>query len=283
MRLQAKIIGVASVSLLLAACGTADIANMPVKGGAFEQGLRDGYINLADSEYDQTDIGSGNVFSDRAKMSAMGTPPTPEVLAARKLVAPHLAELTGARSRLVSALSNEAARKAATDAAAAQVSFDCWMEQAEENIQPDHIAACRSDFMAAMSRIDAALMPKVAAAKPAPKKKARKPQTSKYVVYFDHNSATLNKAAMNGIDFVKGEVKKGAKISVAAFTDRSGTPAYNNILATKRANTVVYALEKAGVKGDISTDVYGEERNAVATKEGVREKLNRRVEIYVTQ
>ncbi len=283
MTIRGRVIGVTSIALFLAACGTADIAQMPVKGGAFEQGLRDGYVDLANSEYDQTDISSGRTFSERGKMAAMGTPSAPEEIAARKLVSPHLAELTDARTRLVSALGKQAAMKAPADAAKAQVSFDCWMEQAEENIQPDDIAACRSDFMAAMARIDTALTPKVAAAKPAPQKKLRKPETVKYVIYFDLNSAKLNKTAMNGIEIIKGEVKKNARISLAAFTDRAGDAAYNNILATKRAKSVMAALEKAGLRNEVASSVYGEDRNAVQTKDGVTEKLNRRVEVYVTQ
>jgi outer membrane protein OmpA-like peptidoglycan-associated protein len=111
----------------------------------------------------------------------------------------------------------------------------------------------------------------------------RKPQTTQYVVYFGHNSAALDDSGKFGIEFIKGEVKKGAKVSVAAFTDRSGSAEYNKVLAAKRAKAVFSALEKSGIKAEIATTIYGEERNAVVTKDGVRQRLNRRVEISVTQ
>ena len=187
----------------------------------------------------------------------MGKPTAPEAIAARKLVAPHLAELTAARAQLADALGKGAAKNKPADAARAQVSFDCWMEQAEENIQPEDIRACRDRFAAAMKTLG------VAVAKPAAKKPAKKMVTTPYVVYFDFNSARLNKAALAGLDFLKSVVKKDAKITITGFADRSGDFDYNNILATKRARAVENWLSKAGFSVSDAT-IYGEERPAVA-------------------
>jgi OOP family OmpA-OmpF porin len=41
--------------------------------------------------------------------------------------------------------------------ARAQAQFDCWVEQAEEGHQTDHIAVCRTGFLNAMLDVDAAL------------------------------------------------------------------------------------------------------------------------------
>ena len=144
-------------------------------------------------------------------------------------------------------------------------------------------AACRNKFYGAITLLEGAVYKRQMVAKKAPKKMARKPQTTKYVVYFDFNSAKLSKTAKLAIKFIKADVKKGAKISLTAFTDRSGSNEYNSILASKRAKAVYAALNKAGIKGDIGVAVYGEERNSIATKDGVKERLNRRVEVSVTQ
>ncbi len=279
MKLLTKITAVTVAAGFLAACGTADVANMSVKGGDFNKGLRDGYVKLANSEYDQTDLGSGDDFSSRAKMAAMGKASAPEGISSRKLVAPHKGQLTDARARLVSALGKGAAKIIPGDASKAQTSFDCWMEQAEENIQPEDIAACRNAFNVAMKNVEATLGPK----KKAKKKKKKGPQTTRYVVYFDFNSHQLNKAGQNAVDFVIGEVKKKAKIAVTGYADRAGNADYNSILATKRANRVVAAFDKAGLKNPLSVAVFGEKSPAVNTADGKAERLNRRVEIHVTQ
>ncbi len=276
-----KFAAVALTAGFAAACsGTGPVSQMKVKGGAFETGLRDGYVKLADSEYDQTDWNSGDDYVERAKAAAMGKPTAPVETHMHKLVAPHKAQLEKARADLVAALKATATKKAPSDAATAQVMFDCWVEQAEENIQPPDIAACRKGYMDAMKKVQAALGGKK---KAAPQRRARKPQTFKYVVYFDFNSSKLNKAGKAAVDFLNGELKKGAKVSIDAFADRAGSVEYNYILATKRAKTVSAAIDGSKVKGDINVVVSGEERPAVATKDGARQALNRRVEVSVTQ
>lgn len=286
MRKLFSVIGTVALGGLLAACAnnTAEISKMSVKGGAYEKGLHKGYLKLAKSEHQEGDWSDATKFEDRAKLAAMGKPSAPEKLSQRKLIKKYKEPLGSAHKRLTQALAQGAAKKAGKHAAIAQTNFDCWMQEAEENLQPKHIGACRSLFHGALAMMeDAVKEPKMKVAKKKKKKKARKPQTVKYVVYFDYNSAKLNSAGKNAIDFIKGNVKKGARVSVAAYTDRAGAPEYNDNLAIKRAQTIMFALKDAGVKNELRTTIYGEGRNAVKTKDGVRNRLNRRVEISVRQ
>ena len=262
---------------------------MNVKGGEFEKGLHTGYLKLAKAEHSEYDWGDAVQFEDRAKLAAMGKPTAPEMLSARAVPKKHKKPLTAGYMRLTEAMAKGGALKSGRYAAAAQTSFDCWMQEAEENLQPKHIAACRNDFYGAMSLLEAAVEKRQMVAMKAPKKKvakkkkARKPQTVKYMVYFDFNSSKLTKTAKSAIEFIKADVKKGAKISLTACTDRAGSNEYNDILAIKRAKTVFIALKNAGVKNELRTAIHGEGRNAVATKDGIRQRLNRRVEILVKQ
>lgn len=287
MRNPLGLIAVVAIGGLLAACSnnTAQISKMKVKGGAYEKGLHKGYVNLARAEHKEDDWSDAGKFEERAKMAATGKPTAPEMLSARALPKKYVKELDTAYGRLTSALDKDGAKKNGKFAALAQTNFDCWMQEAEEDTQPKHISACRSMFYGALAILEESVNePKMmkTAAKPK-KKKARKPQTVKYVVYFDFNSAELNRAGMNAIDFMKSNVKKNAKVSLSAYTDRSGSTEYNNILASKRAKAVYAALEKAGIKSEIGVSVFGEEQNTVKTNDGVKERLNRRVEVSVTQ
>jgi outer membrane protein OmpA-like peptidoglycan-associated protein len=273
---------------LLAACSnTAEISKMNVKGGAYEKGLHKNYIKLANAEFGEDDWGDAGLFEHRAKMAAMGKPTAPEMLSERDLVSKHRKPLAAAYKRLTKALARGGAKKAGKHAANAQSSFECWMQEAEENLQRKHIDACRNNFYGAMTLLeDAVYTPSPKAAKKVAKKKkkkVRKPQTVKYVLYFDFNSAKLNKSALTAIGFIKGEVKKRTKISVAAFTDRSGSTEYNDNLAIRRATSVLLALKRSGVTNEMRTTIHGEARNAVKTNDGARERLNRRVEISVKQ
>ena len=73
---------------------------MSVKGGAYEKSLHKGYLKLARSEHSEDDWGDASKFEDRAKMSAMGKPPAPEMLSARSLSKKHSTDLGAGYSRL---------------------------------------------------------------------------------------------------------------------------------------------------------------------------------------
>ncbi len=289
MRHSLGLIVVIALGGLLAACSnnTAQISKMSVKGGDYEKGLHMGYVKLAKSEHSEDDWSDAGKFEDRAKLAAMGKPTAPEILSARAIPNKHQKPLAAGYERLTVAMARGGALKSGKHAAAAQTSFDCWMQEAEENFQPKDIAACRNKFYGAITLLEGAVYKRQMVAKKAPKKKAkkkaRKPQTTKYVVYFDFNSAKLTKTGKTAIDFIKADVKKGAEVTLAAFTDRAGSAKYNDVLASKRAKVVYGALEKAGIKIDIGVAVFGEKKNSVVTKNGVKERLNRRVEVSVTQ
>ena len=224
MRHLLGVISFIALGGLLAACtsNTAQISKMNVKGGEFEKGLHTGYLKLAKAEHSEYDWGDAVQFEDRAKLAAMGKPTAPDMLSARAVPKKHKKPLTAGYMRLTEAMAKGGALKSGRYAAAAQTSFDCWMQEAEENLQPKHIAACRNDFYGAMSLLEAAVEKRQMVAMKAPKKKvakkkkARKPQTVKYMVYFDFNSSKLTKTAKSAMEFIKADVKKGAKISLTA-------------------------------------------------------------------
>jgi len=69
-------------------------------------------------------------------------------------------------------------------------------------------------------------------------------------------------------------------LSLAGHADRSGSDRYNMALSQRRANNVAAKLTGAGLPGEaISVKAFGESSPAVQTPDGVREPLNRRVEI----
>lgn len=254
------------------------IRSMPSKGDAFQQALHGEYLVLAKWEEDQGDYDSADYYVAKAKMAAEGKAVAPTEMKERKIPTSAIADLNAARARLMGALAATASKKAPADAARAQTMFDCWMEQQEENFQPEDIALCRSGFEGAMRNIEAK-----PAAKPAPKPAAL---PGPFIVYFAHNSAKLDAAAMKVIaDAVaaKGASKAGS-IVASGHTDLSGTNGYNSGLAKRRAAAVAKAIAAKGVKKDqVRTQAFGEDEPAVKTADGTKEPRNRRVEIRLAK
>ena len=65
-------------------------------------------------------------------------------------------------------------------------------------------------------------------------------------------------------------------------TDRSCPSSYNEGLAERRAQSVAKALAERGLPAKVvGRKAFGESRPLVKTEDGVRKRLNRRVEIGV--
>ncbi len=163
----------------------------------------------------------------------------------------------------------------------AQASYDCWIEQQEENFQHDHIEACKKRFQDVMARIEAALKPKP---KPTPPPKTEWQQVSDvFTVYFD--SDALREDARQEIDRFVASLEDEDKVEVAVtgHTDRAGSNEDDMALSQRRADSVRAALIEKGLKiGDLEKfdlKAVGESEPAVATEDNVREQANRRVEL----
>jgi OOP family OmpA-OmpF porin len=270
---------------LLAACAGPDttmLAKMPNKGTAFDKGLHAGYVDLAKTEAAENDFGDADHFGNKAMMAANGQNVLPDRLYERKVPKKYVGELQAAWQKLTLARTHGGKEKAPAALATAQTQFDCWIQVAEEDIQRIDISRCQIGFNAAMAEVNAAMKSKkmAAPAKKAPTKKA--PTKESHMIYFAFNSSAMAPSSMIVIGDAASSIKKGAKATfVIGHTDASGSDAYNKALADKRANAVISALRKAGVKGSISKVVAGERDLAVKTKDGIKKGVNRRVEIAI--
>ena len=72
-------------------------------------------------------------------------------------------------------------------------------------------------------------------------------------------------------------------LSLTGHADRSGPDGYNQKLSERRARNVAALVTAAGVPASaVTVDAKGESAPAVPTPDGVREPLNRRVEVTAT-
>ena len=268
----AHTICLAAGAALLTGCTGVDIArlnNAEPTGTEFTQQLTAEYTDLVNFEaVEMMDWPDAGRFADKGLRTSVGAAVPPERIEDWALPAESVAELTDARARLIKVLDGGSRDSFPVDAAVAQARFDCWIEQQEENHQPDHIAACRDEFILAMATIQSALPP------PAP--------APVYFVFFDFDGDELTTEARAIVDTIADDAPPGdgAPIAVTGHADRAGAGDYNLALSTRRATGVRAALESRGIAGDrIVVDGVGESDPLLPTADGVREPSNRRVEI----
>ena len=269
------------LTLILGACaGTRleEAGGVSPQGSEFQTQLYDGYLDLASSEFDEGDYRDSDGFADRAIIAASGNRVEPEKIDARDLPAEKIEELSTARQRLIRALSSDAAEAKPVEAARAQVMFDCWMQEQEENLQPADIEACRSEYFVAVGELETSAPPKkIAQPDPAP---ASLP--GPFVVYFDFDQAKLTSEGRATLEDVlrAASASDFSKIVAIGHTDLAGDSRYNSELSKKRAKAVADFLIDSGIaRSDLAVSARGQEEPLVVTEEGQREQRNRRVEV----
>lgn len=279
-----------------AGCGTIfdydELRRLDARGQDFNAALTRQYKALALFELEaMQDVLDANRFRDKALMSASATTPAPERLDAWTLPYRTLPELIAARARLVKALESGGSGFMPEPAARAQVQFDCWLEQQEEDFQPDDIQKCRAGFYAAMVTVERALAaagngsgPHPTANKAATAMMILAAEPSAFTVFFEFDSATLTPEHSDALDAIAAAANKGraVRLVVGGHADRAGPEPYNMALSRRRAEAIERALVGRGLDRDRMTVVaFGEKRPRIATPNGVRETLNRRVEIVI--
>jgi OOP family OmpA-OmpF porin len=109
--------------------------------------------------------------------------------------------------------------------------------------------------------------------------------TSEFVVYFEWDRSNLNSSAIETIDAAVNRARQCnvSGVIVVGHTDTSGSAEYNEGLSERRASVVRDALVARGVAaGSIQTQARGETDLARATRDGVREPLNRRTAVTIS-
>lgn len=246
--------------------------------GAFEQGLHSGYISLAQAEFSEGDYEDSDRFARRAIAVSQGKRVEPEhPITHRWIPAEHRTEMFNEIWRLQRALRTGASEWAPEPAARAQVMYDCWVQEQEENFQPDDIAACRDAYLEAIAEVEASKPVPPAAAAP-----AQAPIPGPYVVFFEFDRSDLTAEARSTLDEVVADYNDfgPSVVIIRGHADTAGSAAYNRSLSQGRADAVSGYLTGRGIPGGIlAVDWFGETRLLVPTADGVPEQANRRTEI----
>jgi len=265
-------------------------------GSPFTQKLAAEYKAFVNNEKSISDSSDALHFSRKGLAAARGDVVTPEPLSDWNVPQANMDELAVGRSRLMTVFDLGAREQYPDVSAVAQSRYDCWIENQEENFQPDEINRCKREFLSALEQLEGAMPAAPAPAQePAPAlanngnpldnvnpNAPMAAENAMYLVFFDFDQSTLGPGAQSVLDAVAAEVSKRSlnSITVVGHADTSGTEAYNQKLAMRRAEAVRAALVQRGISASmIKTESRGETELLVQTADGVREPANRRAQI----
>ncbi len=264
-----------------------ELANTEKQGSAFDQNLAVEYTKLSRYEAEKMlDREDSAHFARKGNVAAQGKAIAPDEVSSRVIPKEHVGQLTRARASLVDAFNHDVKNLYPATAATAQAKFDCWLEQQEENYQPEDIADCKKQFITAMRSMyekEAAFVAERDKNKGQPEKASVAGMQT--LIFFDFDEYTIEPNQKSKLDSIADALKKSGTqytISATGHADRVGPKEYNKILSMRRAEAVKAHLIARGVTpAAINVSAEGETEPRVPTGDGVRKAENRRVNISV--
>ena len=284
------------------------LKSTPNNNNQFSQALSNAYLEFALYEMNEMhDEIDSSYFAEKGYKARIGQEVLPELINNWDIDIVFLDEVNNKRKELISTLSSNRAKGFPILSARTQLGFDCWLEQLEESWQKDHIKKCydmmntgletlsQSNINHNKDIVEKTIIKKENIKKVITEKEEIKKikeiknivnvdDKLKFEIYFAHNMYKLN-------NDIKYSIKKiydnylgtnNFTIEVIGHTDRSGSEQYNITLSKLRANSVKKYLKSLGIMEErISTFYFGEKKPKIITKDGIKEKGNRRVEIFV--
>lgn len=297
-----RFLGLVVTAFLLAGCSNFTthteveaLKEAKAVGSPFTQRLTAEYKELVKAKQRVLDYADAKHFAKKGLMAAEGKVVMPEPISNWHLRDSSTKQIRPARIRLLQALNAGGRAQAPFEAAVAQVSFDCWVEQEEARWASEVKPTCGQRFDKAIQELEArmtkALPKSEKAAEPIPAPPVVKEDPNAvaatmdegmFLVFFDFDKSVLNDGGYQVVDQVAEQAKKRkdlTNIIVVGHADTSGSDAYNQRLSLKRAEAVKKALAAAGVNVDVRVEGRGEKELMVQTPNNTREPANRRAEI----
>ncbi|MBL4906620.1 MAG: OmpA family protein [Sneathiella sp.] len=248
-----------AVTTLLTACGTSkyeELQTTDATAGEFSKALKQEYSVFAKSEIAQYDWPDQHYIATKGLLAAKGAQPLPEDPKNWNIKRSDRREFVQPRDDLIHWLNTDARFKEPVRSAKAQASFDCWVEQKEENWQIKHINSCKQGMAFAM------------------------PIITQIKFAFDRSditAASLERLRKVALDW---RHNPGKFLAVQGHTDQVGSKLYNYALSKRRAEAVKMSLLAFGIPEEqIYTELWGKTRPRAELSDESHDQSNRRVEI----
>lgn len=252
----------ATLAFFVAGCDTQKFNELEQAGldqDRYEHVLASEYKSFAKSEINQYDWPDQQHFAEKGLIAANGGSPGPEKPENWSLSDTDQGSFLKARSDLSNWLVTNAKLSTPARAAKAQASYDCWVEQKEENWQVDDIKNCKGRFAHHLPEI--------------------------WLVRFGFDSVLLNHNSQNTLLQIVRDWQKspGTYLLVQGHADSTGNNKYNYKLSKSRAMVVGHYLARAGIpKTAIKYQIWGESRpriSNISSDKVAPKSNNRRVEV----
>lgn len=288
---------------MLSACDTTrslmELRQAPPPPNAYDATLAAGYRDLSSEQEKAYAWWDSKYFADKGLLAASSHSMLPEDPAQWGIAETQLPEFRDARGQLLTALESGRLQQPEI-AAAAVLAYDRWIVLGDAAWDTPRIEEARDHFFSVLGKLKQAMEAKTeespaseegeeeeTKAEPAPAAPAPTPapvEVTSTIIYFPFKSVALDDTAKKALKHLVEYIRSAGNVGVVihGHTDSAGSEEANVALSKKRAEIVAQALRAQGIpEKEIRYFAFGESDLKVPTKDGVREKLNRRVEVFI--
>lgn len=265
------------------------LKNQTIEGKDFASYLAKEYQQYALSESEQHRWRNAEFFAAKANKSLKQETVLPEVPFDEqwKLTPEQRSTLTAGREYFFSVIELKNNLALAEDVAQAQIAFDCWLEKSQSASIIEGSEPCRESFFELMDHLTQQL-PSKTKAEPISAPNVLEPLSTCTSVIFDFNSSRLNGKAIKTLDIFLKQLKESERdhtLYINGHADRVGSKAYNMHLSNLRIDAVKTYIKKhiKGIKLKYHTKAYGEVKPKLPTADQMKEQVNRRVDIGISE
>ena len=269
-------IGSMLAALLIGGCvgtGVQKLAQTQPQGTSFTIALAKEYLEFSSRESSQFyDHISASYFARKGLDAAIGVVVQPETLDRWSIPVHAQVEMQASRDRLLAAINTPTTADVASDLASAQVNFDCWIEEQDENRQPENIAFCRNRHLDALTQAEE----KIVAAQTG---KNLLP-TSPYNVYYKAGQTDVPVEANRVLDQLIFLIKQinDYRMVIDGHADKTGPSVKNLTISDQRATKMKSAIILKGA-ADEKIKIFAHGDSGSTSKKGKSNARERRVDI----
>ena len=221
-------------------------------------------------------------FADKGRAASKGALVLPWLAADWNSLPDDQLDLIVGRARLMDALNLGGRQVNPEYCAKAQVFYDGWLEETHDNdvgpggfgaLQNENVLRERAAFEQMLPQCESCI------------EEVMQGFARDFVVYFEFDAFALTPQAEEILDAIVSHLacaqgRANLEVSITGHTDRSGADSYNVNLSEERAKKVQEGLTGRSIPVNLVA-WRGEAEPAKPTEDGVREPLNRRVEIRI--
>ncbi len=262
------------------------------------------YLNYAKFElYEMHDEIDANLFAHKASLSINKKIFYPEDPKKWKIPEKYKIQVNNLHKQINGLIQDKVYKKFPKQLSIVISAYDCWVEQIEENWQISHIEECYYKLDKSLKYIKTNLSninsdieynnnknTQKNLVENFPEKKSKysylqnkNVQIFETKVFFEFDKFTLSAGQVIELELLINTAFKNSNMNILieGHTDTMGDNYYNNILSKKRAVFIKEYLLSRKVTNIIQTKAYGESKLLVPTADEVKEKTNRRAEIFL--